>query len=172
MCYAHKVGWCYLGCGALQAGVLLTLYRAAACPLSDLCECPVQAIDLIDEAGSRVRLRHAQLPEEARDLDKELRALLKEKDAAVRGQVRTASPPPPEEHHGLASVAGVSCLLLAALQQASKITSVCASFHSRAGGWDSGDVIYFLALVADFRSMPSPVSLIVTCCVPWRFHGR
>lgn len=46
-----------------------------------------QAIDLIDEAGSRVRLRHAQLPEEARDLDKELRALLKEKDAAVRGQV-------------------------------------------------------------------------------------
>lgn len=45
-----------------------------------------QAIDLIDEAGSRVRLRHAQLPEEARELDKELRALLKEKDAAVRGQ--------------------------------------------------------------------------------------
>ena len=34
-----------------------------------------------------MRLRHAQLPEEARDLDKELRALLKEKDAAVRGQV-------------------------------------------------------------------------------------
>ncbi|CAL5222379.1 g4734 [Coccomyxa viridis] len=47
---------------------------------------PDKAIDLIDEAGSRVRLRHAQLPEEARDLDKELRALLKEKDAAVRGQ--------------------------------------------------------------------------------------
>eukprot|EP00887_Chlorella_sp_A99_P006789 scaffold2.g6789.t1 len=44
------------------------------------------AIDLIDEAGSRVRLRHAQLPEEARELDKELRALLKEKDAAVRSQ--------------------------------------------------------------------------------------
>lgn len=47
---------------------------------------PDKAIDLIDEAGSRVRLRHAQLPEEARDLDKELRALLKEKDAAVRSQ--------------------------------------------------------------------------------------
>jgi ATP-dependent Clp protease ATP-binding subunit ClpA len=45
---------------------------------------PDKAIDLIDEAGSRVRLRHAQLPEEARDLDKELRALLKEKEAAVR----------------------------------------------------------------------------------------
>ena len=50
--------------------------------------CAAQAIDLIDEAGSRVRLRHAQLPEEARELDKELRALLKEKDAAVRGQAR------------------------------------------------------------------------------------
>jgi ATP-dependent Clp protease ATP-binding subunit ClpC len=47
---------------------------------------PDKAIDLIDEAGSRVRLRHAQLPEEARDLDKELRALLKEKEASVRGQ--------------------------------------------------------------------------------------
>ena len=47
---------------------------------------PDKAIDLIDEAGSRVRLRHAQLPEEARALDRELRALLKEKDAAVRGQ--------------------------------------------------------------------------------------
>ncbi|KAK9909406.1 hypothetical protein WJX75_001799 [Coccomyxa subellipsoidea] len=47
---------------------------------------PDKAIDLIDEAGSRVRLRHAQLPEEARELDKELRALLKEKDGAVRGQ--------------------------------------------------------------------------------------
>lgn len=58
-----------------------------------------QAIDLIDEAGSRVRLQHAQLPEEARELDKELRALNKEKDAAVRGQdfekagnVRMSSP--------------------------------------------------------------------------------
>jgi ATP-dependent Clp protease ATP-binding subunit ClpC len=45
-----------------------------------------KAIDLMDEAGSRVRLRHAQLPEEARELDKELRALLKEKDSAVRAQ--------------------------------------------------------------------------------------
>ena len=47
---------------------------------------PDKAIDLIDEAGSRVRLQHAQLPEEARELDKELRELLKEKDQAVRGQ--------------------------------------------------------------------------------------
>eukprot|EP01025_Chloroclados_australasicus_P061591 TRINITY_DN809_c0_g1_i1.p1 TRINITY_DN809_c0_g1~~TRINITY_DN809_c0_g1_i1.p1 ORF type:complete len:951 (-),score=137.11 TRINITY_DN809_c0_g1_i1:336-3068(-) len=47
---------------------------------------PDKAIDLIDEAGSRVRLRHAQLPEEARDLDKELRQIQKEKDAAVRSQ--------------------------------------------------------------------------------------
>ncbi|CAG9465753.1 unnamed protein product [Pedinophyceae sp. YPF-701] len=47
---------------------------------------PDKAIDLIDEAGSRVRLTHAALPEEARELDRELRALSKEKDAAVRGQ--------------------------------------------------------------------------------------
>eukprot|EP01023_Acetabularia_acetabulum_P042418 TRINITY_DN418_c1_g1_i10.p1 TRINITY_DN418_c1_g1~~TRINITY_DN418_c1_g1_i10.p1 ORF type:complete len:955 (-),score=262.07 TRINITY_DN418_c1_g1_i10:105-2834(-) len=47
---------------------------------------PDKAIDLIDEAGSRVRLRHAQLPEEARDLDKELRQIQKEKDASVRSQ--------------------------------------------------------------------------------------
>jgi ATP-dependent Clp protease ATP-binding subunit ClpC len=47
---------------------------------------PDKAIDLIDEAGSRVRLKHSQLPEEAQELDKQLRVLLKEKEAAVRGQ--------------------------------------------------------------------------------------
>ena len=41
---------------------------------------------MIDEAGSRVRLRNSALPEAAREKDKELRALLKEKEAAVRGQ--------------------------------------------------------------------------------------
>ncbi|KAL9997154.1 putative UVR domain, clpA/ClpB, AAA lid domain-containing protein [Helianthus debilis subsp. tardiflorus] len=45
-----------------------------------------KAIDLIDEAGSRVRLRHAQLPEEARELEKELRQITKEKNEAVCGQ--------------------------------------------------------------------------------------
>ncbi|KAA3472175.1 disease resistance protein RGA2-like [Gossypium australe] len=42
-----------------------------------------KAIDLIDEAGSRVRLCHAQLPEEAKDLEKELWAqitAIQEKD--------------------------------------------------------------------------------------------
>merc|ERR1712099_181995 len=47
---------------------------------------PDKAIDLIDEAGSRVRLKHASLPEEARGLEKELRSLLKEKESAVRDQ--------------------------------------------------------------------------------------
>ena len=47
---------------------------------------PDKAIDLIDEAGSRVRLAHAALPEEAKELDKELKALLKEKDTAIRSQ--------------------------------------------------------------------------------------
>lgn len=47
---------------------------------------PDKAIDLIDEAGSRVRLRHAQLPEEAREVEKELRSIQKEKDSCVRAQ--------------------------------------------------------------------------------------
>ncbi|XP_027332263.1 chaperone protein ClpC, chloroplastic isoform X5 [Abrus precatorius] len=47
---------------------------------------PDKAIDLIDEAGSRVRLQHAQLPEEARELDKEVRQIVKEKEEAVRNQ--------------------------------------------------------------------------------------
>ncbi|MEE3719626.1 ATP-dependent Clp protease ATP-binding subunit [Tumidithrix elongata RA019] len=47
---------------------------------------PDKAIDLIDEAGSRVRLINSQLPPAAKELDKELRQLLKEKDEAVRSQ--------------------------------------------------------------------------------------
>jgi len=47
---------------------------------------PDKAIDLIDEAGSRVRLMNSQLPPAAKELDKELRELLKEKDASVRNQ--------------------------------------------------------------------------------------
>ncbi|ONK66369.1 uncharacterized protein A4U43_C06F7050 [Asparagus officinalis] len=47
---------------------------------------PDKAIDLIDEAGSRVRLRYAQLPEDAKELDKELRQITKEKTEAVRSQ--------------------------------------------------------------------------------------
>jgi ATP-dependent Clp protease ATP-binding subunit ClpC len=47
---------------------------------------PDKAIDLIDEAGSRVRLINSQLPPAAKELDKELREVLKEKDNAVRSQ--------------------------------------------------------------------------------------
>lgn len=47
---------------------------------------PDKAIDLIDEAGSRVRLINSQLPPAAKELDKELRQVLKDKDDAVRGQ--------------------------------------------------------------------------------------
>ncbi|AFY53426.1 ATPase with chaperone activity, ATP-binding subunit [Rivularia sp. PCC 7116] len=47
---------------------------------------PDKAIDLIDEAGSRVRLINSQLPPAAKELDKELRKILKEKDDAVRSQ--------------------------------------------------------------------------------------
>ncbi len=41
---------------------------------------------MIDEAGSRVRLINSQLPPAAKELDKELRQILKEKDDAVRSQ--------------------------------------------------------------------------------------
>lgn len=47
---------------------------------------PDKAIDLVDEAGSRVRLINSQLPPAAKELDQELRKILKEKDEAVRSQ--------------------------------------------------------------------------------------
>nr|YP_009399796.1 Clp protease ATP binding subunit [Digenea simplex]ARW69615.1 Clp protease ATP binding subunit [Digenea simplex] len=47
---------------------------------------PDKAIDLIDEAGSRVRLLNSQLPPAARELDRELRSVLKTKDEAIRAQ--------------------------------------------------------------------------------------
>ncbi len=47
---------------------------------------PDKAIDLVDEAGSRVRLLNSQLPPAAKELDRELRQVLKDKDNAVRSQ--------------------------------------------------------------------------------------
>ena len=47
---------------------------------------PDKAIDLIDEAGSRVRLLNSKLPPAAKELDKQLRVVQKEKEAAVREQ--------------------------------------------------------------------------------------
>ena len=47
---------------------------------------PDKAIDLIDEAGSRVRLLNSKLPPEAKEVDKELRSVQKEKEDAVRDQ--------------------------------------------------------------------------------------
>ena len=47
---------------------------------------PDKAIDLIDEAGSRVRLLNSKLPPAAKDLDKQLREVQKQKDQAVREQ--------------------------------------------------------------------------------------
>jgi len=47
---------------------------------------PDKAIDLIDEAGSRVRLLNSQLPATAKEYDQELREVLKSKDEAVRNQ--------------------------------------------------------------------------------------
>ncbi len=47
---------------------------------------PDKAIDLIDEAGSRVRLLNSKLPPEAKEVDKELRKVQKNKEEAIRDQ--------------------------------------------------------------------------------------
>jgi ATP-dependent Clp protease ATP-binding subunit ClpC len=47
---------------------------------------PDKAIDLIDEAASRVRLRHSSAPPELRAAQKELDRITKEKDAAINAQ--------------------------------------------------------------------------------------
>jgi ATP-dependent Clp protease ATP-binding subunit ClpC len=47
---------------------------------------PDKAIDLIDEAGSRVRLRHSSAPPALREAQKELDRITKEKDAAINNQ--------------------------------------------------------------------------------------
>ncbi|MEO6207465.1 MAG: ATP-dependent Clp protease ATP-binding subunit [Candidatus Limnocylindrales bacterium] len=47
---------------------------------------PDKAIDLIDEAASRVRLRHASAPPALRDAQKDLDRITKEKDAAINNQ--------------------------------------------------------------------------------------
>jgi len=47
---------------------------------------PDKAIDLIDEAGSRVRLLNSKLPPAAKEVDKELRLVQKDKEEAVREQ--------------------------------------------------------------------------------------
>ncbi|HEY9667292.1 MAG TPA: ATP-dependent Clp protease ATP-binding subunit [Coleofasciculaceae cyanobacterium] len=59
----------------------------AAAKLSDRYICdrylPDKAIDLIDEAGSRVRILNSKVPSVAKSLNKELRQVLKDKDDAV-----------------------------------------------------------------------------------------
>ena len=47
---------------------------------------PDKAIDVIDEASSKVRLKVATLSPEGKELEKELRALIKEKEDAIRNQ--------------------------------------------------------------------------------------
>ncbi|MFM7394360.1 MAG: ATP-dependent Clp protease ATP-binding subunit [Cyanobium sp.] len=47
---------------------------------------PDKAIDLVDEAGSRVRLMNSKLPPAAKEIDKQLREVQKQKEDAVRQQ--------------------------------------------------------------------------------------
>ncbi|MFN8614317.1 MAG: ATP-dependent Clp protease ATP-binding subunit [Vampirovibrionales bacterium] len=47
---------------------------------------PDKAVDLIDEAGSRVRLHTQALPEEGKVLERDLKSLVREKEQAIRNQ--------------------------------------------------------------------------------------
>ncbi len=47
---------------------------------------PDKAIDILDEAASKVRLNVSALPPEGKELDKELKAIIKEKEEAIRNQ--------------------------------------------------------------------------------------
>jgi ATP-dependent Clp protease ATP-binding subunit ClpC len=47
---------------------------------------PDKAIDLIDEASSRVRLQASSLPPEGKEVEKELKAVIKEKEQSIRNQ--------------------------------------------------------------------------------------
>lgn len=47
---------------------------------------PDKAIDVIDEASSKVRLKVSNLSPEGKELEKELRAIIKEKEEAIRNQ--------------------------------------------------------------------------------------
>ncbi len=47
---------------------------------------PDKAIDVLDEAGARMRIRNRVLPEEIRDIDDELRRVRTEKEEAISGQ--------------------------------------------------------------------------------------
>jgi ATP-dependent Clp protease ATP-binding subunit ClpC len=47
---------------------------------------PDKAIDLIDEASSRVRLRASSLPPEGKEVEKELRQVRRDKEMAIRNQ--------------------------------------------------------------------------------------
>ena len=47
---------------------------------------PDKAIDLVDEASSRVRLRSSSLPPEGKELEKELRTISRQKEQSIRSQ--------------------------------------------------------------------------------------
>ena len=45
-----------------------------------------KAIDLIDEASSRVRLQASSLPPEGKEIEKELKQVIRDKEQAIRNQ--------------------------------------------------------------------------------------
>src|ERR687896_750484 len=80
---------------AVHAAVDLSVPYVADRPLPD------KANDLIDEAGSRVRLRKASAPPEIREAQKELEDVTRQKDEAIAGQdYEAAARLRDEEAHG------------------------------------------------------------------------
>ena len=47
---------------------------------------PDKAIDLIDEAGARLRIRRMTAPPDLREFDEKIAALVREKESAIDGQ--------------------------------------------------------------------------------------
>jgi len=66
--------------GALKAAVDLSVRYIADRQLPD------KAIDLIDEAGSRIRVTSLTPPQDLREIEEEVERLVKEKDAAITAQ--------------------------------------------------------------------------------------
>ena len=62
---------------------------------------PDKAIDLLDEAGSRARLKNAILPPEIKEKERELRALISEKEELLKQENYTAASSLKEKEHTL-----------------------------------------------------------------------
>src|SRR5918996_557045 len=77
-----------VGAGAAEGAIDAAVRAAADLSIRYITDrhLPDKAIDLIDEAASRVRLRHASAPPQLREAQRELDRMTKEKDGAINSQ--------------------------------------------------------------------------------------